>query len=129
MNRRAAAVSACAAGVVIAIAWREHVHYNAPPPPVPTRAHHAPSTAPLAEPRGYSGIHFDANYKVESIEPGSPASHADLRVGDTVTAIDGIEITSGLDGLMRAPPGTVVKLGLERGVTVPIVLATPPVHP
>jgi protocatechuate 3,4-dioxygenase beta subunit len=91
------------------------------------------------DPAGELGIHFaeqprdtpldQQRYKVSFIDPKGPAAKVDIKVGDEVTTIDGVDITG--EGamyayqLMRAPPGTAMKLGLARGVTVTIVLAAP----
>jgi hypothetical protein len=68
-------------------------------------------------------------YKVSFIDPQGPAAKTDLKVGDVLTAVDGIDITGAASPnawtLMRAPPGTKLTLGLERGATVTIVLVPP----
>jgi len=76
------------------------------------------------------GIDFDKQtYKVSYIDPKGPAAKTELKVGDIVTGIDGVDCTGANYGscwtLLRAPPGTPIKLGLARGATVTIVLAAP----
>ncbi|MDB4958896.1 MAG: hypothetical protein JWO36_6465 [Myxococcales bacterium] len=91
------------------------------------------------DPVGDLGIHFAAHppgtemdqseYKVSWIDPAGPAAKTELKIGDVLTAVDGIPC-SGADyvngwQMMRAAPGTPIKLGLARGVTVTVVLAAP----
>ena len=70
-------------------------------------------------------------YKLEVswIDPAGPAAKTELRVGDVITTIDGVEVggtnSSHAWVLMRAPPGTALALGLARGATVTVVLAAP----
>ena len=91
------------------------------------------------ETAGELGIHFvqpapgaavdQGEYKVSWIDPAGAAAKTALKVGDLVITIDGIACTGAdyMNGsmLMRAPPGTAIKLGLARGVTVTVVLAAP----
>jgi protocatechuate 3,4-dioxygenase beta subunit len=68
-------------------------------------------------------------YKVSYIDPAGPAAKSELKVGDTIISIDGVDIT-GANAmtawvLMRAPPGTALSLGLQRGATVKVTLAAP----
>jgi protocatechuate 3,4-dioxygenase beta subunit len=67
--------------------------------------------------------------KVSWIDPAGPAAKTDLKVGDIVTTIDGIDVTGGNSSngwtLMRAPPGTKLVLGLARNAKVEITLAAP----
>ncbi|MBX3161351.1 MAG: carboxypeptidase regulatory-like domain-containing protein [Deltaproteobacteria bacterium] len=67
--------------------------------------------------------------KVSWIDPAGPAAKTELKVGDLVTSIDGIDITgsNSLQSwvLMRAPPSTKLALGLARGATVHVTLAAP----
>jgi hypothetical protein len=91
------------------------------------------------DPAGDLGVHFaqqppstaldERILKVSWIDPNGPAAKTDLRVGDIVVAIDGIDITgaSWINSylLMRAPPGTTLQLGVARGTTVAITLAPP----
>ena len=91
------------------------------------------------DPIGELGIHFaeqapdtppeQTQYKVSFIDPAGPAAKVDLKVGDVVVAIDGQDVT-GVNAAvgynqLQAPPGTTMRLGLARGTTVAIVLATP----
>jgi protocatechuate 3,4-dioxygenase beta subunit len=91
------------------------------------------------EKAGELGIHFaDAppdqepeqhQYKVSWIDPQGPAAKVDIKVGDVVTSVDGIDVsgvnsTNGWE-LMQAPPGTKLALGLARGVTTFVTLAAP----
>jgi len=50
-------------------------------------------------------------------------------VGDVITSIDGVDVTganaSRATTLMRAPAGTRLALGLLRGATVTVTLASP----
>ena len=68
-------------------------------------------------------------WKVSWIDPAGPAAKTDLKVDDIVTAVDGNDITgtNAANGwmLMQAAPGTTIKLGLARGITVAITLAPP----
>ncbi|MBA3392872.1 MAG: carboxypeptidase regulatory-like domain-containing protein [Deltaproteobacteria bacterium] len=91
------------------------------------------------EPVGELGINFvqqprdtpadKRELKVSFIEPAGPAAKTELKVGDVITAIDGVDITGPNAGqasvLMRAPPGTKLVLGLARGATVTVTLAAP----
>jgi protocatechuate 3,4-dioxygenase beta subunit len=67
--------------------------------------------------------------KVSAIDPAGPAARSELRVGDVITSIDGVDITGGnaqlFYMLIRAAPGTRLALGTQRGATVTIVLAGP----
>jgi protocatechuate 3,4-dioxygenase beta subunit len=67
--------------------------------------------------------------KISYIDPQGPAAKTELKVGDIVISVDGVDVTgvNFANGwtLMRAPPGTKLELGLQRGVKVPIVLAAP----
>jgi C-terminal processing protease CtpA/Prc len=66
---------------------------------------------------------------VALIDPKGPAAKTELAVGDVVTTVDGIDVTGAnapnAMTLMRAPPGTKLSLGLQRGAKVEIVLAQP----
>jgi protocatechuate 3,4-dioxygenase beta subunit len=91
------------------------------------------------DPVGELGIHFaqqppdtlpeKREFKVSFIDPAGPAAKTDIKVGDIIITIDGMDITGESSGnswtLMRAPPGTKLSLGLQRGVTVVVVLANP----
>ncbi|MCY0386308.1 RIP metalloprotease RseP [Robbsia sp. Bb-Pol-6] len=71
--------------------------------------------------------------EVASVEAGSPAARAGLRVGDTVRQVNGAPVTDAgaLVALMRANGGRDVRLGIERAgraqalVLVPAVVADP----
>lgn len=89
--------------------------------------------------RGWSGISLanfadpqNENWQVEvsGVEANSPAAKAGIRVGDSITSIDGVD-TRGWGGtnaywLMSAPAGTKLSITLARGVTVDVVLAKRP---
>ncbi len=67
-------------------------------------------------------------YKVSWIDPAGPAAKTDLKVGDVITSVDGIDIVGNQNtgaALLRAAPGTKLALGLARGVTVTVTLAAP----
>lgn len=68
-------------------------------------------------------------FKVSWIDPAGPAAKTELKVGDLVTSIDGVDITGASAPiayvLLRAAPGTKLALGLARGATVAVVLAAP----
>jgi C-terminal processing protease CtpA/Prc len=88
---------------------------------------------------GELGVHFVEQpentpvdqqlFKVSWIDPAGPAAKTELKLGDVIATIDGIDVTgashSNGEVLMEAPPGTAIKLGLSRGVTVTVVLAAP----
>ena len=91
------------------------------------------------EPSGEMGLHFKEQppdtepeaqeLRVSFIEPDSAAAKTDIKVGDVIVAVDGVDVR-GANGmhawtLMNAPPGTKLVLGLERGASVTITL-TPP---
>ncbi|MGN6108855.1 MAG: PDZ domain-containing protein, partial [Kofleriaceae bacterium] len=67
--------------------------------------------------------------KVSSIDPAGPAARTDLKVGDVITAIDGVDVTGAHTAqarpLLVAPPGTKIALALQRGATITLVLAAP----
>jgi hypothetical protein len=67
--------------------------------------------------------------KVSWIDPAGPAAKTELKVGDIVTTIDGIDVAGANSSnswtLMQAPPGTKLKLGLARQATVEVTLAAP----
>ena len=68
-------------------------------------------------------------FEVSSIDPNGPAAATELKVGDVVTTVDGVDV-SGVNHrrgytLMGAPPGTKLVLGLARGVAVTVVLSAP----
>jgi len=71
----------------------------------------------------------ERQYKVSWIDPAGAAAKTEIKVGDVVTSVDGMEITGASSNqawvLMRAPPGTKLALGLARGVTVTVTLTAP----
>jgi hypothetical protein len=73
----------------------------------------------------------DTEDKVEVawIDPAGPAAKTELRVGDRVVSVDGVDVSGDhagrFEALVSAPPNTAVSLGLGRGATVKIVLAAP----
>jgi C-terminal processing protease CtpA/Prc len=91
------------------------------------------------EPVGELGLEFaddppgtplDARiFKVRTIDPQGPAAKSGITVGDIVVSVDGVDVTGASAGsawtLLRAPPGTKLALGLQRGATVAITLAAP----
>ncbi len=91
------------------------------------------------EPAGELGVNFARQppdtppdrreFKVSFIDPAGPAAKTELKVGDLVTSIDGVDVTGASWAnawiLMRAPPGTKLVLGLGRGAQVTVVLAAP----
>ncbi len=77
-----------------------------------------------------AGTEFeDRTLEVRAIDPKGPAARTDLRVGDVVATIDGVDARGAnlplAYALLAAPPGTKIALGLARGGTVTIVLAAP----
>lgn len=91
------------------------------------------------DPEGELGVNFaeqpsgtppeKREKKVSYIDPAGPAAKTELRVGDIVVSIDGIDITGVNAGrawsLLAAPPGARLALGLQRGATVAITLVAP----
>ncbi len=71
----------------------------------------------------------ERQYKISWIDPAGAAAKTELKVGDLVTSVDGIEITGASSNqawvLMRAPPGTKLALGLARGATITVTLSAP----
>jgi protocatechuate 3,4-dioxygenase beta subunit len=88
---------------------------------------------------GETGVHWvedpqDApidkrQFKVSWIDPNGPAAKTELKVGDVVATIDGVDVTGANHSngwvLLRAPVGTKLVWGLARGANVTIVLAAP----
>ena len=63
------------------------------------------------------------------VRPGGPAA-AGLQAGDEIVTVEGQSVI-GADAflhnnLTNVPPGTVVRLGLARGVTVAVKTGKPP---
>lgn len=91
------------------------------------------------EKSGELGLHFaeqpndtppdKVEMKVSFIDPAGPAAKTEIKVGDIITSVDGVDVTGGNAmhawTLMHAPPGTKLTLGLARGATVVVVLAPP----
>jgi hypothetical protein len=71
----------------------------------------------------------ERQYKVSWIDPAGPAAKTELKVGDVVTSVDGIEITGASSNqawtMMRAPPGTKLARGRARGAAVTVTLTAP----
>lgn len=86
------------------------------------------------EPAGEMGLHFkeqppdtqpeDQEIRVSFIEPDGPAAKTDIKVGDVIVSVDGVDVRgiNGMHGwtLMQAPPGTKLVLGLVRGTSTPV---------
>ena len=67
---------------------------------------------------------------VAVVRPGGPAAAAGLQVGDEIVTVEGQSVI-GADAYLHnnltiVPPGTVVRLGLARGVTVAVTAGKPP---
>jgi hypothetical protein len=89
---------------------------------------------------GYLGLHFEPlppgitpdqrQVKVSWIDPAGPAAHVDIRVGDVLASVDGVNIQGDNYGftnpMLIAPIGTTVHITLVRGVTIALTLGTPP---
>jgi len=63
--------------------------------------------------RTHFGVKGDAGVLVSKVEPGSPAEKAGIRVGDVITAVDGVDVKSSWDLRGKIRKG-------EDGQTVPI---------
>ncbi len=67
---------------------------------------------------------------VAVVRPGGPAEAAGLQVGDEVVRVDGQDVTGSNAYLSRSltnvPAGTIVTLGLARGVDIAITAGAPP---
>ena len=88
---------------------------------------------------GKLGLHFkqqppeltpdQQKLEVSFIEPTGPAAGLDLKVGDVITTIDGIDVVGANMAqswvLINAPVGTKLALGLARGPTISVTLAPP----
>jgi protocatechuate 3,4-dioxygenase beta subunit len=91
------------------------------------------------DPVGELGINFaeqprdtlpdKREYKVSWIDPAGPAATTEIKVGDILITVDGLDITGANSGnawgLLRAAPGTKLALGLQHGATISLVLAAP----
>ncbi|MBP9088488.1 MAG: carboxypeptidase regulatory-like domain-containing protein, partial [Kofleriaceae bacterium] len=86
---------------------------------------------------GDAGLSFQQNsdsrvplpLTVARVDPAGPAAKLDIKVGDVVVAIDGVDITGTRNylrfGLFDAAPGTKLELTLARGVNVVLTLVPP----
>jgi len=83
---------------------------------------HYKEMQPDADPETYA-------MEVSFIEPNSPAAKVDVKVGDVIVSVDGIDTTGGGSmyawTLMNAPVGTKLTIGLKRGNTISVTLAPP----
>ncbi|MDC0717647.1 carboxypeptidase regulatory-like domain-containing protein [Nannocystis bainbridge] len=79
--------------------------------------------APAADPA-------QRKFEVALVRPGSPAAAAGLRAGDVIVSVDGEDVTGErrylYEQLTRAPVGTTLRLGLERGATLEVTTGAPP---
>ena len=78
---------------------------------------------------GMLGVDMDQVHLITKVFPGTPAATAGIRVGETVTSVDGVATTGlGRDGvralIARHAPGQVVELGLALGATARTVSVT-----
>jgi hypothetical protein len=68
-------------------------------------------------------------FEISWIDPNGAAAKTELKVGDVVTTVDGIDVAGANHArgytLMRAAPPTKLVLGLSRGVAVTVVLTAP----
>jgi len=68
-------------------------------------------------------------FEISWIDPNGAAAKTELKVGDVLTTVDGIEVQGEKhrrgETLMAAPPGTKLTLGLVRGATVTVTLRAP----
>ena len=77
--------------------------------------------------REYFGTAKDSGVLVESVEDGSPADKAGLRVGDIVTAVDGKEVARSRDlrrALRDKKEGDTARIDIVRGKSRQTVVAT-----
>ena len=80
------------------------------------------------------GVSLDVNYNgegalISAITAGSPASKTDLKVGDVITKIDGIQVRDATELIVRIRarvPGDTVVLSRENGSDVTVVLGSAP---
>lgn len=83
------------------------------------------------EPAGKLGVTLErraAGFEIASIDANGSAARSELRVGDVITSVDGLDYAtrdSDMMDVMRARAGTMLALGLARGVTVNVALAAP----
>jgi protocatechuate 3,4-dioxygenase beta subunit len=68
-------------------------------------------------------------FVVAVVRADGPAAKSGLKVGDTITSVDGTDVSGENDYLYwtigQVPPGTAVTFGLSRGTTVNIVAGKP----
>jgi protocatechuate 3,4-dioxygenase beta subunit len=68
-------------------------------------------------------------FVISWLDPTGPAAKSELKVGDAITSVDGIDITGGnssaYGAMIRAAPGTKLSFGTKRGATVIVVLGPP----
>ncbi len=88
---------------------------------------------------GEIGLHFKeqapdqppdlAKLEVSFIDPKGPCAKLDIKIGDVITAVDGIDVTGGNSmhawTLINARVGTKLSLTLARGPTISVTLAAP----
>ncbi|MBA3462699.1 MAG: carboxypeptidase regulatory-like domain-containing protein [Deltaproteobacteria bacterium] len=88
---------------------------------------------------GELGLHFKEQppeqppelsmMEVSFVKPGGPCAGLDIKVGDVITSVDGVDVTGGnvmhAWTLMNAPVGTKLTIGLKRGNTISVTLAAP----
>ena len=83
---------------------------------------HYKDQAPDADPEMYA-------MEISFIEPASPAAKVDVKVGDVITSVDGIDVTGNGSmyawTLLNAPVGTKLTIGLKRGTSFSVTLAPP----
>ncbi len=91
------------------------------------------------ETAGVIGLHFKqappdqspelAKLEVSYIDPKGPCAKLDIKIGDVITTIDGIDVTGGNSmhawTLISARVGTKLALTLARGPTLSVTLAAP----
>ncbi len=68
-------------------------------------------------------------FEISWIDPNGAAAKTDLKIGDVVITVDGIDVQGENhrrgDALMAAPTGTKLTLGLARGATATVTLHAP----
>ena len=81
---------------------------------------------------GIGGWEFENHIEVVYVFPGSPAAKADIRVGDKIVSLNGVEYNN-IRGMQRQIlgmyPGTLVKVKLERNDNIFQVLTVLGVRP